>query len=195
MAAANAEKARFADHRARLKDIIADKSFRYGEEFTLASGQRSRYYFNMKPTMMDAEGSYLMALAFVEKAVELGADALGGLEMGAVPIAAAAAPVSFLQNTPLVTFFVRKAAKAHGTQDLIEGLKAGETLSGRKVVVVEDVTTTGGSALKAIDQIRAAGATVGHLITLVDREEGAEANLAGHGIALHAIFRKSEFAA
>ena len=85
---------------------------------------------------------------------------------------------------------MRKAAKEHGTQSLIEGLAEGETLAGKTVIVVEDVTTTGGSALKAVAALREAGATVEHVVTVVDREEGAEDAFAAAGITLHALFRK-----
>jgi orotate phosphoribosyltransferase len=115
--------------------------------------------------------------------------------MGAVPLVSATAAMSAVSGRPVPAVFVRKAAKAHGTQNLIEGLAEGESLAGRSVVVVEDVTTTGGSALKAIAALREAGATVQHVVTVVDREEGAAEAFAAAGIALHALFRKSEFAA
>ena len=114
--------------------------------------------------------------------------------MGAVPLVAAAAAMSAVAGRPICAIFVRKAAKEHGTQSLIEGLAEGESLAGRRVVVVEDVTTTGGSALKAVAALRAAGATVEHVVTVVDREEGATEAFAAEGISLHALFRKSEFA-
>jgi orotate phosphoribosyltransferase len=113
--------------------------------------------------------------------------------MGAVPLVAATAAMSAVAGRPVRAVFVRKQAKDHGTQSLIEGLAEGETIAGRKVVVVEDVTTTGGSSLKAVAALRAAGAIVEHVVTVVDREEGAEAAFAAEGITLHALFRKSAF--
>jgi orotate phosphoribosyltransferase len=89
--------------------------------------------------------------------------------------------------------FVRKAAKEHGTRSLIEGLAEGERLRGKHVVVVEDVTTTGASALQAIAALREAAARVGHVVTVIDREEGAAEALGGAGITLDALFRKSDF--
>ena len=183
------------DERARLGEIIRRWSFREKGRFKLASGRESTLYFNLKPTMLDPDGARLIGAALAERAASLGASHVGGLEMGAVPLVAAAAAMSAVAGKPVAAIFVRKAAKEHGTQSLVEGLAEGETIAGRRVVVVEDVTTTGGSALKAIAILREAGATVEHVVTVVDREEGAEAAFAAQGIVLHALFRKSDFAA
>src|SRR5215207_5357450 len=127
-----------------LFDIIRRRSFRQGGSFKLASGRTSTIYFNLKPTMLDPEGARLIGAALAEKTVALGGDLVGGLEMGAVPLVSAAAAMSAVAGKPVAAIFVRKAAKEHGTQSLIEGLAEGETLRGKTVVVVEDVTTTGG---------------------------------------------------
>jgi orotate phosphoribosyltransferase len=100
---------------------------------------------------------------------------VGGMEIGAVPLAAAVAVLSQVRGLPLQAFFVRKQPKEHGARKLIEGLAPGETLEGKRVAILEDVTTTGGSSLKAIEAARAAGATIARLVTVVDRLEGAEA--------------------
>ena len=183
------------DPRGVLFDIIRRRSFRQGGAFRLASGRISTVYFNLKPTMLDPHGARLIGAAVATRAAALGVDCVGGLEMGAVPLVAATAAMSSVAGAPIAAVFVRKAAKEHGTRSLIEGLADGETLAGRRIAVVEDVTTTGGSALKAIDALREAGATVEHVITIVDREEGAAESFAAAGVALHALFRKSEFAA
>jgi orotate phosphoribosyltransferase len=180
--------------RDRLGDIIRQRSFREKGAFKLASGRMSTVYFNLKPTMLDPEGARLIGAALAERAAELGGELVGGLEMGAVPLVSAAAAMSAVAGRPVGAVFVRKAAKEHGTQSLIEGLAEGETLAGRRVVVVEDVTTTGGSSLKAVTALRAAGANVEHVITVVDREEGAAEAFEAEGVSLHALFRKSEFA-
>ena len=180
--------------RERLIEIIRKRSFREKGAFKLASGRMSTIYFNLKPTMLDPEGARLIGAAPAEKAAALGGDYVGGLEMGAVPLVAVAAAMSAVAGKPVGAIFVRKAAKEHGTQSLVEGLAEGESLAGRKVVVVEDVATTGGSALKAVATLRAAGATVEHVVTVVDREEGATEAFAVEGISLHALFRKREFA-
>jgi orotate phosphoribosyltransferase len=181
--------------RDRLFEIIRRRSFRQGGEFKLASGRTSTIYFNLKPAMLDPEGARLIGSALAAKAAELGGDYVGGLEMGAVPLVAATAAMSAVSGKPLRAVFVRKAAKEHGTKSLIEGLADDESLAGRRVVVVEDVTTTGGSALKAIAALREAGADVRDVVTIVDREEGASEAFRGVGVSLHSLFRKSEFAA
>ncbi len=180
--------------RQKLIEIIRRRSFRERGAFKLASGRTSTIYFNLKPTMLDPDGARLIGAALAERTAALGADIVGGLEMGAVPLVAAAAAMSAVAGKPVRAIFVRKAAKEHGTQSLIEGLAEGESLAGRQVVVVEDVTTTGSSALRAVAALRAAGATVEHVITVVDREEGAGEAFAAEGISLHALTRKSEFA-
>jgi orotate phosphoribosyltransferase len=176
-----------------LFEIIRRRSFRQGGEFRLASGRTSTIYFNLKPAMLDPEGARLIGAALAEQAAALGADYVGGLEMGAVPLVAATAAMSAVAGRPLGAVFVRKAAKEHGTRSLIEGLADGESLAGRSVVVVEDVTTTGGSALKAVEALRGAGARVRHVITIVDREEGAAGAFATAGITLERLFCKRDF--
>ncbi|MBZ8133625.1 orotate phosphoribosyltransferase [Afifella sp. IM 167] len=182
------------DERGALYRIIEERSFRQGGEFTLASGRKSSVYFNLKPTMLDPQGARLIGLAAAETAAGLGADAVGGLAMGAVPLVAATAAMSAIANKPVPAIFIRKEAKGHGTQSQIEGLAEGEKLFGRKILVVEDVTTTGGSAMIAIEALRSAGATVTDVLTIVDRQEGAEAAFAKAGVTLHALFCKSDFA-
>ena len=182
------------DERQELIAIIKRRSLRTGQEFTLASGRKSTVYVNLKPTMLDPEGARLIGAALASEAAALKADCVGGLEMGAVPLVAATAAMSAVAGRPVAAIFVRKAAKDHGTQSLIEGLAEGETLTGRHVVVVEDVTTTGGSSLKAVAALRDAGAEVAHVVTVVDREEGAGEAFAAAGITLHPLCRKSELA-
>jgi orotate phosphoribosyltransferase len=181
------------DDRQRLYAIIRQRSFRQGEVFRLVSGRTSTIYFNLKPTMLDPDGARLIGAALAKRAAALDADHVGGLAMGAVPLVAAAAAMSAVAGRPVRALFVRKEAKDHGTGSQIEGLAEGEDLAGRNIVVVEDVTTTGGSAMKAIAALRAAGARVEHVVTIVDRQEGAEEAFAAQGITLHALYRKSEF--
>lgn len=159
--------------RNRLITLIKERSFQSGDTIKLASGKSSTYYFNMKPTMLHAEGAYLIGKLIVDQLKGAEVDYAGGLEMGAVPIAAAVAAVSHREGDPIQAFFVRKKAKDHGTRSLVEGLAKDETLTGKKVVVLEDVTTTGGSALKAADNLMAEGAQIVRVITIVDRQEGA----------------------
>lgn len=178
--------------RARLEAIIREKSFRNDREFTLASGRRSTLYFNMKSTMFDAEGSGLIARLMLAR---LGGDAdyVAGLEMGAVPLVAQLVMLSGLEGRPVGGFFVRKKPKEHGTQALIDGLGEGVSLAGKRVLVLEDVTTSGGSAVKAVAAIRDAGATVQRVLSIVDRQEGAEEAMAQAGLTLDALFRAADF--
>jgi orotate phosphoribosyltransferase len=182
-----------AKARARLIEIIKTRSFQSGREVKLASGRTSTYYFNMKPTMLDAEGSYLIATLILDAIKGLNADLIGGLEMGAVPIASAVAAVSHASARPVNAFFVRKQAKEHGTRSLIEGLPNGDSLKGKRVVVVEDVTTTGGSAIKAAEAVRAEGAEVVGVVTVIDRQEGASEAFAAAGLTLTPILTLADF--
>ena len=178
--------------RARLRDIIHRRSFGYGE-VKLASGRTSHFYFNLKPTMLDPEGAALLAQLTLDALAGERIDAIGGLELGAVPIAGAVAQLSHMAGTPIQAFFVRKKPKEHGARLAIEGLMPGETLAGKRVVIVEDVTTTGGSSMKAVETMREAGAEIAFVLSLVDREEGATEAFAAQGLDFRAIYRASEF--
>jgi len=142
----------------RLLDILVEKSFMYSEEptFRLASGRMSSYYVNCKKTTYDPEGINLVGKAVYEKISGISPDGVGGLTLGADPIAIAAAAESFRRGKPIKAFVVRKTVKEHGTRVPIEGdMKPGE-----KVIVIEDVITTGGSALEAVRAAREFGLEV-----------------------------------
>jgi orotate phosphoribosyltransferase len=181
-----------SNSRARLADIIFKRSFGRGE-ITLASGRKSDFYFNLKPTMLDPEGAALLAELTLDALAGDKVDYVGGLEMGAVPIAGAIAQLSFLKGKPLPAIFVRKKPKEHGARLAVEGLAKGETLAGKRVVVVEDVTTTGGSAMKAVEAVREAGGEVALVFTMVDREEGADETFKAAGLPFRSLFRAAEF--
>jgi orotate phosphoribosyltransferase len=173
-----------------LKALIKAKSFRNGQ-FVLASGKTANYFFDMKPTMLDPAGSNLIANAILDKINTVcgDVDAVGGMATGGIPLVSVVCAISFMRGTPIPALFVRKATKDHGTERLIEGvLEAGWT-----VVMLEDVTTTGGSIMQAVRPVRAAGGHVHHVITVVDRLEGAIDNLASEGITLHPIFNRLDF--
>jgi orotate phosphoribosyltransferase len=182
-----------AAHRARLIDLIKEWSFQEGPAFKLASGKTSTFYFNMKPTVLDSEGAYLVASLILDELEGIDADMIGGLEMGAVPIAAAVAAVAHTRGRKLPAFFVRKQVKTHGTQSLIEGLPKGQSMAGKKVLVVEDVTTTGGSALKAAEILKAEGAEIVRIITIVDRLDGAAETFANAGLTFTPILTLADF--
>ena len=179
--------------REALRTLLATRTLKRGD-FLLVSGKRSRIYFNMKATMMTPEGAAQCARGLLSVLDGLDADYVAGLEMGAVPLLGGIAALSWEQGRPIGAVFVRKAAKAHGTALMVEGLDdaGGESLSGKQVVLIDDVATSGGSILKAADQIAAAGGVMRHAIVILDREQGAAANLAERGITLHALFTATD---
>lgn len=184
-----------AARRARLIEIVKARSFQIGPEMKLASGRTSTKYFNMKPTMLDAEGANLIAHLILDQLDGVDADLVGGLEMGAVPIASAVTAIAHERGRRLNAFFVRKQAKEHGTKSLIEGLARDETMSGKKIVIVEDVTTTGGSSIKAAEAIRAVGGEIVRVVTIVDRQEGADEAFRAAGLDLRPLLRMEDFSA
>ena len=178
-----------ADARARLYDIVKSKSFVRGH-VVLASGKESDHYFDMKPSMFDPEGAEILAELISARIAETGADIVGGLEMGAVPLITPVSIASRRAGRSLPGFFVRKTVKGHGTKKLVEGLS---DVAGKRVAIVEDVTTTGGSAMKAAEALTAAGAKIVLVISILDREEGATALYADASIPFASIFKASEF--
>ena len=179
--------------RSRLIEIVRARSFSSGGETKLVSGRSTNYYFNMKPTMLDPEGGHLIATLILEALEGSNTELIGGLEMGAVPLAVAVAVASQTKGWPLKAFFVRKQAKEHGAKKLVEGLAPGESLAGKRLVILEDVTTTGGSSMKAIEAVRAEGAIIERVITVVDRLEGAAESFKAAGIPFQAILTTKDF--
>ncbi len=176
-----------------LREIIKHRSFSQGDQVTLSSGRSSTFYFNMKPTMVDPQGSLLIANLCLQICDAGGFEFVGGLEMGAVPIVCSLAPISAQRGKPQNVFFVRKQAKGHGTQNRIDSIFDVEALKGARVLVVEDVTTSGGSALQAVDTIRELGGVVDTVLTLVDRLEGAQDAFAQTGLNLMSIYTADDF--
>ncbi len=166
-------------HPEALIDLLARRSVAFGE-FTLASGERSSWYIDARMTTMSAEGLRLIGNLGLHAIRRSGwnASGIGGLTMGADPVAYAIALASAFSPPILDAFSVRKAAKGHGTGRRIEGNFA----PGSAVVVVEDVITTGGSALQAIEALREAGGTVVGVLAVVDREQGGSEKIAGAGV-------------
>lgn len=181
--AAQRARADGTDARTRLLEIIRRKSLLRGT-FKLVSGATSDYYLDMKPTTFDPEGAALIAEVICGMlADDADVDSIGGLELGAVPIVAAVCAQSF-QSRPVNGFVVRKEKKGHGTDQKIDGNFKPNTT----VVLIEDVTTKGGSVMQAVNAVRAQGATVKKIITIVDRLEGAAENLKKEGLVLAPIF-------
>jgi orotate phosphoribosyltransferase len=153
----------------RLMEILLEKSFQYSEEptFKLVSGGVSNFYFNCKPTMLDPEGKELIGRLIFSTIRDLQVAGIGGLELGSVPISSAVSLISQLEGQPIKEFIVRKEKKDHGIPAKVEG----EFVAGEKVVVVDDVITTGGSTIKAIEAVQKLGLEVSKVVVLVDREE------------------------
>lgn len=178
-----------SDLKTRAFQLILENSFSRGD-FTLSSGKKSNYYLDLKPTMMNAEGSYVLAHLIHERLRSIDVDQIGGLEIGAVPLMSNVAMLSFMEGRPLSAFFVRKVVKDHGTQKLIEGVS---NIAGKKVVILDDVTTEGGSAMKAVTAARNAGASVVLVVSVVDREDNAVQLFESENVPFVALFKASEF--
>ena len=157
-------------HREQLANLLRAKSIKRGD-FTLASGKKSNYYLDCRLTTLDAEGALLTGYCVLELLDEMGVkpDAIGGLSMGADPVVSAAIVVSAIEKRPVQGFLVRKEAKGHGRKKQIEGM---EETRGKRVAIVDDVCTTGGSTQEAIEAAEREGCEVVAVISLVDREEG-----------------------
>jgi orotate phosphoribosyltransferase len=176
--------------REKLKNIITEKSYEK-RRVTLSSGMESDFYFDGKQTTLHSEGGYLTGKLFFEAIKDIkGIEGVGGMTLGADPIATATSVVSYLEGKPVPAFIIRKEPKGHGTGAWLEGRK--NLKPGSRVVIVEDVVTSGGSSLKAIKRAEEEGLTVLGVVTLVDREEGGRENIEKAGYWLKAIFTKSE---
>ncbi len=166
-----------------LIKLLKDKEAVKFGEFILSSGKKSDFYVDCRKVTLHPQGARLIAKIILEKIKGMRVDAIGGLTLGADPITASVVALSDIPG-----FIVRKKEKEHGTRQKIEGIIA----PGYNVVIVEDVATTGASALQAIEAVEAAGARVVKVISVVDREEGAAAALKNY--AFDPILRKSELA-
>ena len=175
--------------RATLVRLLSQRSVRRGR-FTLASGRESSHYVDARLTTMSPEGLAVIGPLALQAIRERGwaADAVGGLTLGADPIAYATALASVMSPPLVRAFTVRKEAKQHGTGRLIEGPMRERD----RVVVIEDVITTGGSALRAAEAVQRAGASVSGILALVDREEGGRGVLEAQGFAVICLATLSE---
>ena len=180
--------------RRRLIRIVSERSLLRDTDVTLASGAGSSFYFDMKRTAFHPEGASLMARLILDELadIDLDVDYVGGLEIGAVPLVACVVQRS-LSGRRLRGFFVRKRPKDHGTRRLIEGLGPEDSLAGRTAALLEDVTTTGGSALRAVAAARGEGASAPVVVTVLDRMEGAADALGRENVALRAILTSRDF--
>ena len=174
----------------RLIRLLIEKAFRYSEEpvFKLVSGRMSNYYFNCKAVTLHPEGMHLIGNLIYDMVRDSGARGIGGLTLGADPIADAVAYTSYLKGNPVEAFVVRKSAKSHGTMQWIEG----NVQKGDRVVIVDDVITTGKSTIEAINKAKEAGLDVVKVIALVDRQEGGRENIETLGFNVEPVVTREE---
>ncbi|QNG27974.1 orotate phosphoribosyltransferase [Synechococcus sp. HK01-R] len=178
------------DARDPLLTRLAREAYRHGR-FTLASGRSSDHYVNCKPVALSGSGLAMLGPAMLHL-VEADALAVGGLTLGADPLVSAVAMAAAQSGRPLDALIVRKEAKGHGTGAWLEGPLPP---AGSRVTVLEDVVTTGGSSIKAVNQLRDAGFVVNRVVTIVDREEGGAAAMAAADLELMSLFRLEQVAA
>ena len=179
------------DERARLLELLRDRSFAR-KKVILASGRESDFFIDCKQTVLTAEGHALAGSLMLDAALAAGSfDAIAGVELGGCPLASAASMTSFQRGNPKDAVYVRKDAKDHGSKRLLEGDTG--LAPNASIVILEDVTTTGGSTLKAVEKLRAAGYHVAGVITLVDRLEGGREAIEAAGLPFTAIYTRRDF--
>jgi orotate phosphoribosyltransferase len=180
----------YPEMKQRLAEIILERSFQYRDDppFTLASGRTSSYYFNCKPTTLDPEGMYLIGHILFEMLRNSDVTAAGGLTLGADPIANALSMISYQKGKPIKSFVVRKDIKGHGTKSAIEG----NVRRGEQIVIIDDVITTGGSTITAMEIARDAGLVIDRVVTLIDREEGGRENIEKYINRVDSILTRSD---
>ncbi len=173
-----------------LIDILCHKSFKFSKEpsFKLVSGRLSQFYVNCKPTTLSARGMYLAGHLIFDEIKVSEVSAVGGLTFGADPLAIAAAFASELNSQPLNAFSIRKSKKDHGIVRWIEG----DIQPGQRVAIIDDVATTGGSTIKAIERARSEGLEVIKSVILVDRQEGGLDNIQQHVADVSRIITRDE---
>jgi orotate phosphoribosyltransferase len=180
-----------AQKRARFLEICRERSFER-KRVVLASGRESDFFIDCKQTILTAEGHALSGELLFELLAELPAcDAVGGVELGGCPLASAVSLVSFQRGRPLPALYVRKERKDHGSAKLVEGDKS--LFPGIRVALLEDVITTGGSSLRAVEALKKVGANVVGIAALVDRLEGGAETIRQAGIPLVSLTNRRDF--
>ncbi len=173
--------------RQRLIELVKQHALRFGD-FTLASGKKATYYLDCRKLTLDSEGANVIAAGILEAIGDDFPDAVGGMAIGADPITAAVITCAWQQNKPLKGFIVRKEAKGHGTGQQVEG----PVEAGLSAVMMEDVVTTGGSSLKAIEHAREFGLKVDRIFAIVDRGENSAAIFADVGVKFQSLLHVSD---
>ena len=173
--------------RSALLDLICQVAYKEGD-FTLSSGKKSAYYINGKQVTLHPQGALMVARLLLDL-LPAGTVGVGGLTLGADPMVSALSIVGAYENCPITPLIVRKEAKGHGTQAYIEGP---DLPAGSPVTILEDVVTTGASAMKAVERLRAVGYEVNDILALVDRQQGGGALYAEAGLNFQPIFTIAE---
>ncbi len=178
------------DAERELLELLKNRSFKLGT-FTLASGATSNYYIDGRMSAVFSAGAFLIGRVLFEHTKDLKIDGIGGMEVGAVPLTTAAVIHYHMNGRAMEGFWVRDKTKTHGTKKLVEGgLGLG---AGSRVVVLDDVITTGGSSIKAAEAVREMGCEVVRVLALVDRLQGAAAAFAERGIEYRSVFTIRDF--
>jgi len=175
-----------------LAKLLLEKSYREGE-FILTSGQKTDYYFDCRQSALHPEGAWLIGNLFADLIRDIPASAVGGMTLGADPLVTATSLVAHLQGRSLAGLLFRKEAKGHGAKQLIEGLA--NVTTGDRVVMLEDVVSSGASVLKACTLAQEAGLTIAAVCAILDREEGARETISAAGFTLKSLFTRSELVA
>jgi orotate phosphoribosyltransferase len=181
-------RADLAAKRQRLRDIIRCRSLLQNRDFVLSSGRSSGFFFDMKRTVLDPEGAVLVADLLFDMIRNEDVDAVGGLETGAIPIVALVCARSWPEK-PVAGFFVRKEMKGHGTDQRVDGLLE----EGSRVILFEDVTTTGASVMQAAEHARRRDCAIVKIISIVDRLEGAADTFKQAALAFESLFTWRDF--
>ena len=174
--------------RKRLIELFHERALKFGD-FTLASGKKSTYYLDGKQISLHSTGLRLVSEGLLELLKDIDYSAIGGMVIGADPIVGGVLVAAAEQSRPLDGFLVRKESKGHGTQRYIEG----PVTPGAKVVVIDDVVTTGGSALQAVERLVEFGCTVVCVVGIVDRKEGGAANFAAKNLPFRSLLTIEDF--
>ena len=175
---------------AALKSMIREKSLKFGD-FTLASGKKAKFYLDCRQVTLDSVGAKLIGEGILDllRLAPVLPKAVGGMSIGADPITAAVITVAAYENVPMKGFMVRKQSKGHGTDRFVEG----QIEADDHVIIVEDVVTTGGSSLEAIERVEAIGAVVDGVIAIIDRQEGGAEAFQSRGYSLRSLFTIRDF--
>ena len=172
----------------RLAQLLLEKSYIKGEVI-LTSGKKSDYYFDCKPTSLNPEGSYIIGKIFFHM-LPSDISGIAGMTLGGDPLVTAVSLISYIEGRPIPALIIRKQAKGHGTNKFVEG--SVNAIKGKKVAILEDVITTGGSVLTAYKRLTEIGLIVKEVFCVLDREEGGRENLKKHGLIMKSIFTKKE---